>query len=97
MNFSLQSVLGVLKFFLRDPKQQVEIEAAEATLALEEAIAKMPEEKRWQDAVSALFAAEGWLVDRHPATGAIIGVTPPDAAGVGGHPHGADSGLMRDQ
>lgn len=74
---NISSVLGILRFFLRGAKVQVEIEAVEATIALDEAVAKLPEAQRWHDAIKALVVAEGWIVDLHPQTGEIISVKAP--------------------
>lgn len=77
MSINVSSLLALARFFLRTPKERVEIDFADkANVALTDILA-LPSVKALLAAAPALLEAEGWTTVKDAATGAVVAVAPP--------------------
>lgn len=92
MSINIASLLQLARFFLRTPKERVEIDfAKKGNVALTDILA-LPSVKALLAAVPPLIEAEGWTTVKDAATGAVVAISPPEPVQVGGRPSGTNRG-----
>lgn len=91
MSISIASLLQLARFFLRTPKERVEIDFAEKGDAALTDILALPSVKALLAAVPPLIEAEGWTTVKD-ATGAVVAISPPEPVQSGGRPSGTNRG-----
>lgn len=90
MSINIASLLQLARFFLRTPKERVEIDFAEKGNAALTDILALPSVKALLASVPPLIEAEGWTTVKDAATGEVVEIMPPVQAG--GRPSGTNRG-----